>query len=287
MKKGVFILLCFSFTGLMALSLGEEKQVTKKSSRLEKIKQRDSDRNNISKQQYKIEQYKIREDKNISFKEKKRVEKKKTEYIPPKLKRVFTPRLYLNQDTAMQRIASYYYKDKKYLYGYGIMYLMNDKQIGGTEDIERILNSNDGYLNFYETLVKVFYQAYYEEKYNKILLNRIELLYNKLYTELKDTVSGFLIEDILLSMGITHPESPLVSSIGYCFTLEDKKMRFACRMNQIQKYCLEGRKELCNELKVEEQLNGVEAERYLNTNLKTLKQKNIELKKEFDLKYSK
>jgi len=263
---------------------------------------KESERNILSKKEYKEAVRKERDferKKNEIFR-KKEMEKKLKENNESKIKfkndiqkekriyrEVFKKKEYLKQDTPIQRIAIYYNKDKDSLYRDAILYLINDKRIGTLSDIEKILNSRDDYLSFYEAVIKTFYQGYFEVKYNKILLKQLDLIYNKSYIKIKNNYVGLLIQDLYLSMGIIHPEQPIITSVSYCNILDDKMKIFSCKMNQVQIICLSGDENMCNIYKEKMKIKYKESDQYLSKSLLLLKDVNNEKKKEFDLRQAK
>ncbi len=241
----------------------------------------------VSKKEKKYEKdlIKIKEDKKIENKKEDLNNTNENKIVKVKeVKRKFKDLLYIKQETPMQKMARFYNKDKNSLYRDSLLYLINDKQIGSLEDINKILNSRDDYLSFYEAIVKTFYQGYFEAKYNKYLLRQMILIYEKSYDKIQDTYVGLLLQDLFLSMGIIHPKAPLISSISYCYLLADKISQISCKINQVEIMCLSGQDEKCNIYKAKLKFKYKEADIYLNGDLELVSDVNLRKEKEFYIK---
>jgi len=122
-----------------------------------------------------------------------------------------------------------------------IEFLLNNKGVENVEEIDRVLNSSNGTLNYYEALLKIVYIYYVEYKVDKEFNFLINKVYSRGYEKLENVHEGFLIQDIILSLNKTEMNyNHLITEFDYCDITfhKNKVFKIGCEANQIALMCL-------------------------------------------------
>lgn len=122
-------------------------------------------------------------------------------------------------------------KDDITLYHRYAQHFLDTKTDGSPNIIQNILMKNDGFLKYYEGLVKGMYHYYFtadKTEYDglKVLL----MIYDKTFNELKDSFEGLLVQDIFLKEGFKDKLN-IVTSPGFCDVLPLPTDKKACQIH--------------------------------------------------------
>lgn len=141
---------------------------------------------------------------------------------------------------------SIYLKNEDYgleIYKNYIQFLLNNKGVSSVKDIEKVLNSDNLTLNYYEAIVKIIYDYYMEKQESKSLTYMLGKVYNRAFDKMTNVYEGLLIQDILISLKNTEYDyNHIISEIYYCDIAFNNypNIKEACNANQILLMCLNG-----------------------------------------------
>jgi len=126
--------------------------------------------------------------------------------------------------------------NKKY-----VEYLLNNKGVKDLSEIERVLNSKNLTLNYYEGILKIIYFYYIDKDLNKYFFYIFDKIYDRGFSKIQNVFEGFLIQDMILSFkDKKYDYNHLISEFDYCKIefFNSKEFEEGCEANQILLMCL-------------------------------------------------
>lgn len=120
-----------------------------------------------------------------------------------------------------------------------LQYFLENKVSGDKTVIQRLLLSEDRYLNYYESLVKGFNDYYLNNvKDKQKSMYRILKAYDRANEYLKNSFEGIFVADILMQEKMFKEADTIINSISFCNIQSNKIDQLACRSSKVALNCI-------------------------------------------------